>query len=163
VELSEAITSVYRWYLGAAKYCYVHLADVSSAHGEGSQGHDAWMSDFRRSRWFRRGWTLQELLAPTTVEFYSCEGQLLGTRKSLEHVIHEVTDIPLAALQGRPPSHFTVAERFRWADGRETTRIEDRAYCLVGIFGITMAPRYGEGDGVTTRLQRKVNGQPNGE
>lgn len=137
-ELSEAINSMYRWYQGATK-CYVYLADVST---------DDFTKDiqsFRKSRWFTRGWTLQELLAPNIVEFYSNGGDLLGDRQSLVHQITEVTDIPIEAFQGTPLSQFSVEARISWLGERETKREEDAAYCLLGIFDVHMPLLYGEG------------------
>jgi hypothetical protein len=90
---------------------------------------------FRKSRWFARGWTLQELLAPASVKFFSKDWEQLGDKKSLERLLH-VTGIPVRALQGSPLSNFSVTERLLWAEKRETTRKEDKAYSLLGIFNI---------------------------
>ena len=101
-ELSDAITSMFRWYREAKK-CYVYLPDVSTqTSGGDSDTPLEWETSFRASRWFTRGWTLQELLAPVTVEFFSREKDLLGTKETLLEQIHEITTIPLAALQGTP-------------------------------------------------------------
>ena len=139
-ELQEAINSMFRWYQKAEK-CYVYLADVKhsvlDAEGE---------SALRASRWFTRGWTLQELLAPKSVEFFSAGGINLGTRESLKHTIHEITNIPVEALSGNDLSDFSVDDRFSWAEKRLTTREEDRSYCLLGIFGVYLPLIYGEGD-----------------
>lgn len=143
-ELSEAINSMFRWYEKAEK-CFVFLSDVSST-GRGSTCTRAeWEFDFRCSRWLRRGWTLQELLAPASVEFFSRDCKWIGDKKSLESQINEVTGIPTSALQGRPLSEFRVDERMSWAAKRDTKREEDEAYCLLGIFGVPMPPLYGEG------------------
>jgi hypothetical protein len=156
-ELQEAINSMFDWYQKAKK-CYVYLSDVecntSDAESESSR---RWKPAFRKSRWFTRGWTLQELLAPASVVFYSKEGDLLGDKQSLKDTIHEITGIPIEALQGSPLPDFSVAERFSWAEDRETTREEDSAYCLLGIFGICMTLRYTEGKGrAIKRLRQKV-------
>jgi len=113
-ELTKAINSMFRWYRNAQK-CYVYLADVSITAGV---GYDSWESAFRESRWFTRGWTVQELLAPKIVEFFSRERQQLGDRKTLERLIHEVTKVPFGALRGNPLSQFSVEEKFLWADKR---------------------------------------------
>jgi Heterokaryon incompatibility protein (HET) len=134
-ELSEAINSMFRWY-GTAVKCFVYLSDVSM--------HD-YESTFSKSRWFKRGWTLQELIAPASVEFFSCEGELLGDKKSLEQRIHEITGIALPALRGDSLSQFTIEERLLWIRHRATKREEDLAYCLLGIFDIFMPLIYGEG------------------
>ncbi|KAI1676258.1 Ankyrin repeat domain protein [Pyrenophora tritici-repentis] len=121
-ELSKAINSMFRWYQNAKS-----------------------MSAFKQSRWFRRGWTLQELLAPHSVEFFSKEGERLGDKESLQHLIHEVTGIPIEALSGSDMSEFDVTKRFSWAANRQTTEEEDGAYCLFGIFGVHLPLIYGEG------------------
>ena len=145
-ELHEAINSMFRWYKDAAR-CYVHLSDVSAGIGatHDPSWRQTWESAFRHSRWFTRAWTLQELLAPHTVEFYSLEGQLLGDKVSLAHVIHEITTIPIQALQGCPLSQFSINERLSWATTRSTKREEDSAYSLLGLFDIHMPLLYGEG------------------
>jgi ankyrin repeat protein len=157
-ELSESITSMFRWYQISSR-CYVYLQDVSTRKRKADfELHtSAWESAFRTSRWFTRGWTLQELLAPSTVVFYSTEGELLGDKSRLEQVIHEITNIPISAIRGRPLHEFEVKERMSWTKRRHTTREEDGAYCLLGIFGISMSAIYGEGrEGALRRLNREI-------
>jgi Heterokaryon incompatibility protein (HET) len=155
-ELQEAINSMFRWYRDAAK-CYVYLADVSrSADVNSSQL--LMESSFRKSRWFTRGWTLQELVAPASVEFFSKEGEQLGNKRSLERHVHEVTGIPVKALRGNSLSDFSVPERMSWAENRETTRKEDKAYSLLGIFDVYMPLIYGEGrENAFQRLREKID------
>ena len=98
----------------------------------------------KESRWFTRGWTLQELLAPSTVEFFSKEGTKLGDKSSLAKEVHEVTGIPCSALQGDPLSDFTVNERISWNEHRVTKIPTDRAYSLMGILGVSLSPLDGE-------------------
>jgi hypothetical protein len=145
-ELQEAINSMFRWYHDTAK-CYVYLPDVSIGgsveNDPSSQG--AWKSAFQLSRWFTRGWTLQELLAPTSLDFFSVEGERLGGRDSMVQEIHEITGISVRALQGSPLSEFSIEERMSWAGERETKREEDAAYSLFGIFDVHMPLIYGEG------------------
>jgi heterokaryon incompatibility protein (HET) len=149
-ELHEAINSMFRWYRDAAK-CYVYMADVKSSQLP-------WELSFRMSRWFTRGWTLQELVAPAIVEFFSEEGEQLGNKKSLERHIHEVTGIPFKALRGSPLSDFSVPERMLWAEKRETTRKEDKAYSLLGIFDVYMPLIYGEGgENAFRRLREEMD------
>ncbi|KAN0070370.1 hypothetical protein V8E54_011239 [Elaphomyces granulatus] len=149
-ELQEAINSMFRWYRDAAK-CYVYMADVKSSQLP-------WELSFRKSRWFTRGWTLQELVAPAIVEFFSAEGEQLGNKKSLERHIHEVTGIPVKALQGSPLSDFSTPERMLWAEKRETTREEDKAYSLLGIFDVYMPLIYGEGrENAFKRLREEMD------
>lgn len=154
-ELSKAITSMFSWYQSAAK-CYVYLSDVSvGARSQPTMRH-TWEADFKTSRWWTRGWTLQELLAPASVELFSVEGQLLGTKQTLERLIHEITTIPVAALTGTPLSTFSIDERLRWTEGRNTKETEDKAYCLLGIFGVYMPLIYGEGLNAYTRLREEI-------
>ncbi|KAJ4329679.1 hypothetical protein N0V87_010661, partial [Didymella glomerata] len=159
-ELSKAITSMFRWYGGAVR-CYVYLADVTArASASTHESSRPWEPAFGSSRWFRRGWTLQELLAPRSVEFFDLHGTQLGDKKSLEQLLHEVTQIPLSALRNTPLDEFGVDERMFWAEGRETKHSEDRAYCLLGLFGVSMVPNYGEGvDRAFTRLQKEIQGE----
>lgn len=145
-ELSTAINSMFHWYKGAAT-CYVYLSDVSLAH-EVANAKDLpteSLKAFRRSRWFTRGWTLQELLAPATVVFFCKQGRRLGDKKSLEQEIHEITQIPVSALRGSSLDAFSVEDRIGWAAKRTTTLKEDKVYCLLGIFGIFLPLIYGEG------------------
>lgn len=146
VEVQKAINSMFRWYQNAAK-CYVYLSDVSIAKRKASDGvsEHTWEPALRQSRWFARGWTLQELLAPISVEFFSRERRKLGDRRSLRQQIHEITGIPDAALDGAPLSQFSDKERFSWIQCRQTKVEEDKAYSLLGIFDVEMPLRYGEG------------------
>jgi hypothetical protein len=158
-ELSEAINSMFRWYRNSVK-CYVYLSDVSTYnYNENDQASQSnFESEFARSRWFTRGWTLQELIAPTSVEIFSREGELLGDKISLERQIHEITGIPVKTVQGSPLSQFTVEERLSWAAKRMTRRKEDEAYCLLGIFDIFMPLLYGEGkEKAFLRLQEEID------
>jgi hypothetical protein len=157
-ELARAITSMFRWYQRAAK-CYVFLSDVELPHDapDLQTYHITWKDAFRKSRWFTRGWTLQELIAPRTVEFFSKEGKALGNRISLELDIHEVTQIPVQALRGSPLSEFSVDERLSWVATRETTIGEDKAYCLLGILGVLIPLIWGEGEKhALSRVRKKA-------
>jgi len=155
-ELTEAINSMFRWYQNAVK-CYVYLSDVSTK--ERSRSSDLlWELAFKSSRWFTRGWTLQELLAPSHVEFFSVEGILLGDKSSLKSQIHEITRIPIDALQGRSPLMYSIMERFKWAERRRTKIQEDKVYSLLGLFDIHMPLIYGEGfQNAFRRLCREAN------
>ena len=155
-ELSEAINSMYRWYRRAA-LCYVHLADVEPM----SPG---WHLDtekhrlFDQSRWFTRGWTLQELIAPVSVTFFAKDWSDLGSRFSLENILTSRTGVPARILRRQSgPAKESAAERMSWAASRETTREEDTAYCLLGIFDIHMPLLYGEGGyRAFRRLQEEI-------
>ncbi len=164
-ELTEAINSMFRWYRNAAK-CYVYLSDVPSdtPDTDDAFGQLPWESAFRKSRWFTRGWTLQELIAPKSVEFFSKDWEQLGNKVSWGTIIHEITGIPDKALQGVPLSDFSVAERMSWAEQRETTREEDQAYSLLGIFDVYMPLIYSEGkEHAFKRLRDVINGHSKGE
>jgi hypothetical protein len=137
---------MFRWYQNAAK-CYVYLSDVSTRKRKASDqlSEHIWDTAFRESRWFTRGWTLQELLAPASIKFFERERDLLGDKGSLRTQIYEITNILYTALQGHPLSQFSVEERLRWIEHRQTKLEEDKAYSLLGIFGVYILPIYGEG------------------
>ncbi|EDN95632.1 hypothetical protein SS1G_11511 [Sclerotinia sclerotiorum 1980 UF-70] len=159
-ELSKAINSMFRWYQNAKK-CYVYLTDVSTPGDDlyVQANQSTWEVAFRSSRWFTRGWTLQELIAPAEVEFFSQEHKLLGDKRSLEKLIYEITRIPFQALRGDPFSDFSIAERKRWVAQRQTTEEEDLVYCLLGLCKVSMPPIYGEGKEVALkRLEMTVKG-----
>ena len=123
-ELSEAINSMFRWYQ-RSKRCYVFLPDVQVEGDNPATCTAVWLPQFRKSRWFTRGWTLQELLAPSSVEFFCADGKKLGDKTSLDRELSEITGISIQALQGKPLSKFTVSERFSWTESRQTKREED--------------------------------------
>ncbi|KAL1948085.1 hypothetical protein VTO73DRAFT_12160 [Trametes versicolor] len=150
-ELSEAINSMYELYrLSGA--CYVYLADVPDDDHPQALG-----SSFRFSRWHKRGWTLQELIAPERVIFLTSTWRFLGTRLSLATTLADITMISVDILVGRASvASISVAQRMSWASLRETTRVEDRAYSLLGIFGVHLSPIYGEGDNAFRRLQEEI-------
>jgi hypothetical protein len=137
-ELSTAINSMFRWYQNAT-ICYVYLPDIQS------RGRSGWEAAFRRSRWFTRGWTLQELIASPSVEFYSSDKHRLGDKTSLERLLCEITGISARAFQSHPLLEFSEAERMSWLTNRQTKLPEDMAYCMLGIFGVHMPLIYGEG------------------
>ena len=152
VELSEAINSMFRWYQSASA-CYVYLSDVPDNQNPQEEG-----SKFRTSRWFRRGWTLQELLAPRRLVFYNRGWCRLGTKAQLRTVVEQITGIPNQFLTSNGNIKFaSVAQRMSWAAPRQTTRQEDLAYCLLGLFGIAMPMIYGEGgQQAFFRLQEQI-------
>jgi hypothetical protein len=153
-ELTEAINSMFRWYQDSER-CYVYLSDVST---DADSDLMRWKPDFRKSRWFTRGWTLQELIAPKSVEFYSQEGYLLGNKLFLKQSLCEVTGIAFEALDGTALDHFSVEDRLSWAAKRTTKREEDAAYSLLGLFDIHMPMIYGEGrQKAFRRLLREID------
>jgi hypothetical protein len=123
----------------------------------------SWKEAFRNSRWFKRGWTLQELLAPASVEFFSKEGKRLGSRISLEREIHEITKISIGVLRGQSLTEVSTDERMSWTVTRKTTVKEDKAYCLLGIFGVFIPLIYGEGEEYATlRLREEIRRRQEG-
>jgi hypothetical protein len=166
-ELTEAINSMNAWYSGSA-ICYAYLVDVHPGDDPFSE-----KSSFKRSRWFTRGWTLQELVAPREVGFYDEQWGLIGTKHSIETIqyredeqnsrrnweelLEEITGIPGDCLmQHKSPSQYSVAQRMCWASKRQCTRVEDIAYCLIGIFNVNMPLLYGEGVKAFVRLQEEI-------
>ncbi|KAH7016523.1 heterokaryon incompatibility protein-domain-containing protein [Microdochium trichocladiopsis] len=141
-ELQEAINSMFRWYRDA-RHCYVYLTDVHkiASDDDDRPSQVKWETAFRSSRWFTRGWTLQELIAPT--------------------YCHECTRIPIDALRGKPLTDFSVNERLSWVETRKTKRPEDLAYCMFGIFAVHMTLIYSEGkENAFIRLRRKIGNHP---
>ncbi|KAI1278999.1 heterokaryon incompatibility protein-domain-containing protein [Xylaria sp. FL0933] len=147
-ELSEAINSMYRWYENAT-LCYAYLADVEDVQCEG-------LLSFKCSRYWTRGWTLQELIAPNIVIFFSSSWIRIGTRLDLRQAVAEATSIPRQVLRFRNISDYSVSQKMSWASRRYTTRIEDEAYCLLGLFGVAMPLLYGEGRRAFRRLQEEI-------
>jgi hypothetical protein len=149
-ELSESINSMYHWYRSAV-VCVAYLEDLKAGHG------DAPEDQLRLCRWFTRGWTLQELIAPKLVLFVDETWKERGTKHSLGPVLSRITGISAAVLDGTRGLHqIAVAQRMSWAARRQTTRAEDIAYCLLGIFDINMPLLYGEGEKAFVRLQQAV-------
>lgn len=152
-ETTEAINSMYEWYR-EARVCVVYLKDLPSEREMDENGRRL---AFSKSDWFRRGWTLQELLAPTTVIFCDREWNIYGSRNELAARISAITGIEKAFLSGQhSPQEASVAMRMSWASGRITTKPEDIAYCLLGIFDVNMSPLYGEKMKAFMRLQHEI-------
>ncbi|KAI0746286.1 heterokaryon incompatibility protein-domain-containing protein [Daedaleopsis nitida] len=168
-ELSEAINSMYQWY-AAATVCYVYLEDVWGWPADISLPEVAvevtpslnilGSPVFQRlcsSRWFTRGWTLQELIAAKKARFVTRDWHLLGTKEELAALLTLVTGVNADVLTfSKSVTSIPVAERMSWASRRQTTRLEDEAYSLMGIFGVSMPTIYGEGRRAFRRLQEEV-------
>lgn len=149
-ELSEAINSMWMWYKSSG-ICLVYLADVRGASEVLTK------ASFAASQWWTRGWTLQELLAPTQLTFYSCEWIEIGKKRDMDLTIREITRIDANVINGTLPlTSICIAQRMSWASSRTTTRPEDLAYCLLGIFGVTMPLVYGDGERAFIRLQEEI-------
>lgn len=155
-ELSEAINSMYRWYQNS-EVCYVYLADALAEVRWSKPDNDIVI---QKSRWITRGWTLQELIAPSTLSFYSKEWSFLGRRndEKIMRALAKATGIDIGVLSGDIATHeVSLANRLRWASKRKTRRQEDMAYCLMGLFGVNMPLLYGEGAVRSfTRLQNEI-------
>jgi hypothetical protein len=138
---------MFKWYRKAAEY-YAYLEDVKP-------GDDP-LPAFSKSRWFTRGWTLQELIAPRTVRFFNCDWLEIGTKKHLSSTIKSCTGIPSTVLENWSSARYSVAQKMSWAASRKTTRSEDMAYSLIGLFGVSMPMVYGEGEKAFIRLQLEI-------
>lgn len=155
-ELSEAINSMFRWY-GAAEVCFTYLVDVPPTS-------NGLYTSFEKSRWFTRGWALQELLAPKALDFFASDWTFMATRNYLANRISRITGIDEVYLTGSPSPRqnddllrkANIAEKMSWAAERTTTRKEDIAYSLLGIFGVSMPLIYGEGSRAFLRLQEEI-------
>jgi hypothetical protein len=153
-ELSEAINSMYQWYQ-QAQTCYVFLSDFE---GRGAVLETA----LSGCRWFTRGWCLQELLAPQHVQFFDKHWNHIGSKMNLKSIITKITQIDEEVLVDNSLiGSVAVARKMSWAAGRETTREEDIAYCLLGIFDVNMPMLYGEGSKAFLRLQKEIIHQSN--
>ena len=177
-ELSESLNSMFSWYQHST-ICYVYLSDAYIVDVSG----EAWLVDtnfintygtliaiktaprpppdrLRKevlgSRWFTRGWTLQELIAPKHLRFYSHGWHFLGLKDDWAIAIADEIGIPVTALTRFDPQHFSIAQKMSWAATRQTKRKEDRAYSLLGLFGVYMPMLYGEGDRAFMRLQEEI-------
>ena len=152
-ELSEAVNSMFHWY-SSARVCYAYLDDVYSPLREKEP------TMFRESEWFTRGWTLQELLAPKVVEFLDRDWDPIGSKTQLAEQITAITLISSDHISmgvARSRRTTSVAVIMSWASGRRTTRAEDRAYSLLGLFDIQMPLLYGEGEvNAFFRLQKLI-------
>ena len=146
-ELSEAINSMFRLYK-EARECYAYLSDV-----QGGQSSDL-KSSFAQSAWWTRGWTLQELLAPSRVIFLDCDWNLIGEKNQLLEEVSAITGIAMLYLHEIHAA--SVATKMSWISRRKTSRVEDMAYCLLGLFDVHMPLLYGEGRKAFLRLELEI-------
>ncbi|EXM13845.1 hypothetical protein V3481_012886 [Fusarium oxysporum f. sp. vasinfectum] len=166
-ELQESINSMYQWYMESG-VCYAYLSDVSistspiNTRQRGSLSSRVWIESFQNSQWFTRGWTLQELLAPRDLVFFDKDWNRCGNRVELQVAIQAATGIDAASLinaslkDGTFLRSIRIGRIFSWAASRQTTRREDRAYSLLGLFNINMPLLYGEKDRAFYRLQEEI-------
>jgi hypothetical protein len=173
-ELSEAINSMFRWYQNCT-VCFATLSDVQLD----PDAEDEVELRVESSRWFTRGWTLQELIAPHYMVFFDKSWNAFGDKqditaphhnvffekswrpfddkRSLLNLVARKTGIPREVLSGYTHwSEYSIAQRMSWAAKRQTTRTEDIAYCLLGIFDVNMPLLYGEGKRAFIRLQEEI-------
>ncbi|KAI0185657.1 hypothetical protein EV127DRAFT_463723 [Xylaria flabelliformis] len=163
-ELSEAINSMFNWY-NEAEWCFVHFSDVASVEDTtlGRRAGGYTLEALQGARWFTRGWTLQELIAPAYLVFLSQDWQIIGyleklsqQRKIADDISH-ITGIDRGGLLTHGDyENQSIAVRMHWASKRQTTRVEDMAYCLLGLFKINMPLLYGEGRAAFQRLQEEI-------
>lgn len=163
-ELSEAINSMYSWYQ-KSKCCMVFLSDMHrcSTIVDEDERSEAEYKVFQACKWFTRGWCLQELLAPSTVIFYDQDWKEVGNKVSMEMLISRASGIKAEHLQYPTTASISIAQKMSWAARRQTTRIEDEAYCLLGIFRVNMPLLYGEGSNAFKRLQQEIIKSSNDE
>jgi hypothetical protein len=162
-ELSEAINLMYRWYK-YAKTCYIYLSDVECAGRAGQRRNtdvidEVELQQIKASQWFTRGWTLQELLAPRTALFFDKNWSYIGARvnPALCAAISQTTGIERDFIvQRKRLDQACVAKKMSWLSMRRTSRIEDIAYCVLGLFGVNMPLLYGEGRKAFMRLQLEL-------
>lgn len=155
--MSEAINSMFRWYANS-QICYAYLSDYSHINSTN------WETEFAKSSWFERAWTLQELIAPTSVVFFDCSWDTIGSRSDLCEEIAEASGInhlELFTMKRPDLNNWSIAQRFSWASKRKATRVEDLAYSLLGIFDVNLPLLYGEGMKVFQRLQEVIVQQTN--
>ncbi|KAK4182469.1 heterokaryon incompatibility protein-domain-containing protein [Podospora australis] len=176
-ELTEAINSMFRWY-SDAEVCYAWLSDLETG-GKTAYAESKWKDNasketeeqaaeqgraldkevkkYAHCRWFTRGWTLQELIAPARLGFYNRNWELQGEKSHMSAVLATITGISELVLLGEDSlASLSVAQRMSWAAKRETTRTEDMVYCLLGIFDVQLPLLYGEGSKAFTRLQDEI-------
>ena len=149
-ELTESINSMYEWYAGAS-ICFAFLHDlVPESQRPLNEG-------LVSCRWFTRGWTLQEIIAPDIVLFYDGDWELRSTKMDCHEALETITGVPFDVLRDPGSARgYSVSTKMSWAAGRVTTRVEDTAYCLLGLFGINMPLIYGEGRRAFRRLQEEI-------
>lgn len=154
-ELSESINSMFYWYQKSER-CVAFLQDLEPGERYATE------NELRGCRWFTRGWTLQELLAPSRVDFYDSQWNPRGSKEQLCRALSNITNIRCDILVHPKGANddilqtVTVATKMSWAANRQTTRIEDKAYCLLGIFGVHMPLLYGERGQAFIRLQQAI-------
>ncbi|KAL4074896.1 heterokaryon incompatibility protein-domain-containing protein [Scleroderma yunnanense] len=155
-ELSEAINSMYRWYENS-KICYAYLHDVHDSSFPDEEDDKTYPKFNGWPEWFSRGWTLQEMIAPSNVQFFNRDWQPIGDKRKLAPTLTRITRVPQHILtDGLFGNRPCVAQIMSWAANRTTTRVEDRSYSLLGLLDVNMPMLYGEGKKAFHRLQLEI-------
>jgi len=155
-ELSEAINSMYRWYENSG-ICYAYLHDVPESSFPTALNNKRYSKSDGWPEWFSRGWTLQEMIAPSDVQFFNEDWHPIGDKRTLAHTLQAITRVPQHILkEGLSSNRPCVAQIMSWAANRTTTRVEDRAYSLMGLLDVNMPMLYGEGKKAFHRLQLEI-------
>jgi len=155
-ELSEAINSMYRWYENAI-VCYTYLHDVSGSSLPTACNMERYANSDGWPEWFSRGWTLQEMIAPKDLQFFNKHWNPIGNKRALSRILQDITRVPQDILKdGFASNRPCVAQIMSWAANRTTTRVEDRAYSLMGLLDVNMPMLYGEGKKAFHRLQLEI-------
>ena len=155
-ELSEAINSMYRWYEKSG-VCYAYLHDLTDKIFPAEPDAQKYPNSNGWPEWFSRGWTLQEMIAPRDVQFFNKSWQFIGIKTKLAPILAKITRVPEHILtDGVRSTRPCVAQIISWAADRTTTRVEDRAYSLLGLLDVNMPMLYGEGKKAFHRLQLEI-------
>ena len=155
-ELSEAINSMYRWYENS-RICYAYLHDVHGSSFPTALNNEKYPNSMGWPEWFSRGWTLQEMIAPRNVQFFNKDWHPIGDKRTLAPILESITRVPQHILkEGLSSNHPCVAQIMSWAANRTTTRVEDRAYSIMGLLDVNMPMLYGEGKKSFHRLQLEI-------
>ena len=155
-ELSEAINSMYRWYENSS-VCYAYLHDLHGPSFPTARNNERYRKSRSWPEWFSRGWTLQEMIAPRDLRFFNKDWHPIGDKKTLSPILKDITGVPQDILkEGLSSNRPCVAQIMSWAANRTTTRVEDRAYSLMGLLDVNMPMLYGEGKKAFHRLQLEI-------
>ena len=155
-ELSEAINSMYRWYENS-RICYAYLHDVPGSSFPTARDDERYPKSNGWPEWFSRGWTLQEMIAPRDVRFFNKDWHPVSDKRTLASTLQIITRVPQDILKdGLSSNRPCIAQMISWAAYRVTTRVEDRAYSLMGLLDVNMPMLYGEGKKAFHRLQLEI-------
>ena len=155
-ELSEAINSMYRWYENSG-ICYAYLHDIPDSSFPMAGDAERYPQSIGWPEWFSHGWTLQEMIAPKDVQFFNRDWHPIGDKRTLSRILQDITGVPQDILkEGLSSNHPCIAQIMSWAASQKTTRMEDRAYSLMGLLDVNMPMLYGEGKKAFHHLQLEI-------